>query len=87
MAKVYVLLRDSMSRGEGTKDVRTFQDAAKARAVMREQFDAELNDWQQWCDKKYLAVERSKCMSRSIYEKGEYIMNHVDWTITECEVE
>lgn len=87
MAKVYVLLRDSATRGEGTKDVRTFKKLADAKLVMQAQFLTELNDWEQWCDKDCIEVERTEEMARSIYEKGEYIMNHVDWTITECEVE
>lgn len=80
--KVFVLMRDSMTRGEQTIDLQTFDTKAKADKMMKTLFDAELNDWKSWCDEDYISVEESK-NSRSIYEYGNYSGNHYELVIYE----
>jgi hypothetical protein len=54
---------------------------------MREQYDTELFDWKSaYGDDDYFEVEAEE-MSRSIWESGRYMENHIAWKIEECEVE
>ena len=88
MSKVFVLVRDSIYPN-GTLDITTRAFATKqaAQDAMREQYDAELFDWKSaYGDDDYFEVEADE-MSRSIWEKGRYMENHIAWKIEECEVE
>lgn len=85
MAKVFVLVTDSMTRGEQEISVMTFDSKKKAEIVMNEKFQAELNDWKSWCDNDYIyKVETDN--SKSIWEMGEYHENHTEFIIHEQEV-
>ena len=85
MKKVYVLVRDCMTRGEQTTDLKTFSSKEKARKVMNEQYQAELSDWKSWCEENFIETEETE-NSKSIWETGEYHENHTEWTIYEQEV-
>ena len=87
MSKVFVLVRDSIYPN-GTLDIATRAFATKqaAQDAMREQYDAELFDWKSTYDNDYFEVEAEE-MSRSIWESGRYMENHIAWEIKECEVE
>lgn len=85
MKKVYVLVCDNTIRGERETDVKTFSTKAKAQSEMKKCFEVELNDWKSWCDEKWLETEESK-NSMAIWETGNYIENHIEWTIYEQEV-
>ena len=87
MSKVFVLVRDSIYPN-GTLDINTRAFATKqaAQDAMREQYDAELFDWKSTYDNDYFDVEAGE-MSRSIWEIGRYMENHIAWEIKECEVE
>lgn len=84
--KVYTLLRTSATRGENAEDVRVFGSLEKAKKTMATEFIAELNDWEQWCDPDRLMTECDEENTKSIYEMGEYLYNHIDWKIEEKEV-
>ena len=87
MSKVFVLVRDSIYPN-GTLDITTRAFATKqaAQDAMREQYDTELFDWKSTYDNDYFEVEAEE-MSRSIWEFGRYMENHIAWKIEECEVE
>jgi hypothetical protein len=86
MKKVYVLVFDSVCRGEQEINVKTFGTKTKARAEMKKCYAAELTDWKfTFEDDEFFEVETGK-ESCSIWEKGEYCQNHVSWTIHEQEV-
>ena len=88
MSKVFVLVRDSIYPN-GTLDITTRAFATKqaAQDAMREQYDAELFDWKSaYGDDDYFEVEAEE-LSRSIWESGRYMENHISWKIEECEVE
>ena len=80
--KVFVLMRDSMTRGEQAIDLQTFDTKAKAEKTMKDLFVAELNDWKSWCDEDFIEAEESE-NSRSIYEIGNYHENHYELSIHE----
>lgn len=82
--KVYVLVCDSMTRGEQATDVKTFSTKAKAQAEMEKCFEAELTNWKSWCGEEWLTEESKNSMA--IWETGEYHENHIAWTIYEQEV-
>ena len=81
--KVYTLLRTSATRGEEEQDVRVYGKLEDAKKQMQEEYLAELNDWEGWCDEDRLETENDEEMSKSIYELGYYHENHVDWKIEE----
>ena len=85
MEKVYVLVCDSITRGEQETDVNTFSSKAKAHSEMKKRYDAELKDWESWCDSECLETEESE-NSMSIWETGNYHENHIEWTIYEQKV-
>ena len=87
MSKVFVLVRDSIYPN-GTLDITTRAFATKqaAQDAMCEQYDAELFDRKSIINDDYLDVEEEE-MSRSIWECGRYMENHISWKIEECEVE
>lgn len=85
MEKVYVLVCDSMTRGEQEINVKTFSSKAKAEAEMEKCYDAELNDWKSWCDNECLETQKGK-NSLGIWETGNYHENHIEWTIYEQKV-
>lgn len=87
MSKVFVLVRDSIYPN-GTLDIttRAFTTKQASQDAMREQYDAELFDWKSTYDNDYFEVEAEE-MSRSIWESGRYMENHISWKIEECEVE
>lgn len=85
MAKVFVLVTDSMVQGTQTIELMTFDSKKKAEFVMNEKFQAELNDWKRWCDERFIEVEETE-NSRSIWETGEYHENHIEFIIHEQEV-
>ncbi len=72
----------------GTLDIttRAFTTKQAAQDAMREQYDTELFDWKSVVDDDYFEVGAEE-MSRSIWESGRYIENHISWKIEECEVE
>jgi murein L,D-transpeptidase YafK len=87
MSKVFVLVKDSIyPNGELDIKVRTFGTRQAAEDAMREQYDAELFDWKSTYDNDYFEVEAEE-MSRSIWESGRYMENHIAWEIKKCEVE
>jgi len=87
MSKVFVLVRDSIYPN-GTLDITTRAFATKqaAQNAMCEQYDAELFDWKSATNDDYFEVEAEE-MSRSIWESGRYMENHISWKIEEREVE
>ena len=74
--KVFVLVIDSMSRGEQEIEVKTFGTKEKAEKEMKAKYLAEINDWNSWCDEHCIQVEETE-NSRSIWESGEYHENHI----------
>ena len=87
MNKVFVLVRDSIYPN-GTLDITTRAFATKqvAQDAMREQYDAELFDWKSAANDDDFDVEAEE-MSRSIWESGRYMENHISWKIEEREAE
>lgn len=83
--KVFVLVTDSMVRGEQEISVKTFDTKQKAEKEMKARYLAEINDWNSWCDEHCIEVEETE-NSRSIWESGEYHENHIEFTIHEQEV-
>ena len=83
--KVYVLVTDSMTRGEQSIELMTFDSKEKAKSMMNKKFQIELNDWNSWCDKHCIEVEETE-NSRSIWESGEYHENHIEFVIHEQDV-
>ena len=75
---VHVLLRDSVSRGEQEHKIEVFHNLNDAKKKMEDEYQAELNDWKSWCDD---VINEDGKTSRSIYERGEYMYNHVSWVI------
>jgi hypothetical protein len=75
---VHVLLRDSVSRGEQEHKIEVFHNLNDAKKKMEDEYQAELNDWKTWCDD---VINEDGKTSRSIYERGEYMYNHVSWVI------
>lgn len=84
--RVFVLIRDSVCDVAGTKiDVRTFKSIIDARATMRREYAAELDDWRATYALDMFEDEIST-NSRSIWEKGRYVEHHIAWEIQETEV-
>ena len=86
MKKVYVLVFDSACNGTQETKVKTFGSKAKAKAEMKKCYNAELTDWKFTFDDDELFEAETGKESCSIWEKGRYNENHVDWTIYEQEV-
>jgi hypothetical protein len=84
--KVYVLVRDSICNTDNTEiKVRTYASIIDARATMRKEYKAELDDWKATYALDMFEDEIS-ANSRSIWEKGRYVENHISWEIQETEV-
>ena len=83
--KVYTLLRTSATRGEQAQDVRVFGKLADAKKQMQDEYLAELNDWENWCDEDMLVTEEytDNELDCCIFELGYYNENHIDWKIEE----
>ena len=85
--KVFVLIRDSICYSNNVEiNVSVYNSISDARATMKKEYNAELNDWKQsFDDDEMFEVEVEK-NSRSIWESGRYIENHIAWEIEEKEV-
>ena len=85
--KVYVLVRDSICHSDNVEiNVRVYNSIGDARATMKNEYNAELNDWKQsFDDDEMFEVEVEK-NSRSIWESGRYVENHIAWEIEAKEV-
>lgn len=86
MKKVYVVVCDSVTRGEQEITLKTFASKADAQNEIRVKFQAELADWKSWCEEDSLKVEDESINSKCIYENGYYCQNHIAWEIHEQEV-
>ena len=80
--QVYVLIKDSICNDcDADINVRVFNSVSDARATMKKEYNAELNDWKQsFEDDEMFEVETSK-ESMSIWECGRYVENHISWKI------
>lgn len=85
--KVYVLIKDCICNDCSTDiNVRVFNSVSVARATMKKEYNAELNDWKQsFEDDEMFECEASK-ESMSIWECGRYAENHISWKIEPQEV-
>lgn len=86
MKKVYVLVFDSVCRGTQEIKVKTFNSKAKAKAEMKKCYNAELTDWKFTFEDDELFEAETGKEACSIWEKGRYNENRVDWVIYEQEV-
>ena len=71
--------------GECGNFVRTYSTIEKAQKQMKEEMETARIDFCRLDTEEEDYIEGD--MSWSIWEKGEYCFNHIDITITECEVE
>ena len=80
--QVYALSRDSICHSDNFDiNVRVYNSISDARATMKKEYNAELNDWKQsFEDDEMFEVETSK-ESMSIWECGRYVENHISWKI------
>ena len=83
MAKVYVLTIES---GDDNIEVRTFSTKKKAQGVMREKYNAEKNDMVSVYGKDNTAhyIDNN---SANVHLSGRSVEEHIDFKITECEIE
>ena len=82
MAKVYVLTIES---GDNI-DVRTFATKKKAQSVMREKYNAEKSDMMSVYGKENTAYYIDN-NSANVHLSGRSVEEHIDFKITECEIE
>lgn len=83
MAKVYVLTIES---GDDNIEVRTFSTKKKAQGVMREKYNAEKSDMVSVYGKDNTAYYIDN-NSANVHLSGRSVEEHVDFVITECEIE
>ncbi len=83
MAKVYVLTIES---GDDNIEVRTFSTNKKAQGVMREKYNAEKSDMVSVYGKDNTAYYIDN-NSANVHLSGHSVEEHIDFLITECEIE
>ena len=83
MAKVYVLTIES---GDDNIEVRTFSTKKKAQGVMREKYNAEKSDMMSVYGKDNTAYYIDN-NSANVHLSGRSVEEHIDFLITECEIE
>ena len=83
MAKGYVLTIES---GDDNIEVRTFSTKKKAQGVMREKYNAEKSDMVSVYGKDNTAYYIDN-NSANVHLSGRSVEEHVDFVITECEIE
>lgn len=83
MVKVYVLTIES---GDDNIEVRTFSTKKKAQGVMREKYNAEKSDMMSVYGKDNTAYYIDN-NSANVHLSGRSVEEHIDYLITECEIE
>ncbi len=86
MAKVYVLTINSVSDYSGSEEIKAYSTKKKAQAAMRERYKAEKDDWESAFGDEGIDYDYS-AMEASIQRRYEYARDHIDYLITECEIE
>lgn len=82
MAKVYVL---TTATGESI-DTRTFSTREKAQKVMRDKYEAEKYSYLSEYGEENVTYDLSE-NEGNVQLAGRYVEEHVDFVITECEIE
>lgn len=87
MAKVFVLTINSVCDSlSDTENVKVYSSKKKAQEEMRKKYNAEKNDWLSTFGEDDIECNCSM-MCASIQRKYEYDSDHIDYLITECEIE
>lgn len=70
--------------GDCGSEVRAFETFEDAMTAMKAEMKSARKDFERWETEETSFSQGD--MSWSIWEEGEYCYNHIDITITECEV-
>lgn len=86
MKEVYLLTRDSTTRGERELTHRVFSSLLAAQKEMNAQYKAEKEDWFTTFGKENVIANGAGIVS-SISEIDEYAQNHCTWKIEKLNIE
>ena len=86
MAKVYVLTINSVSDYSGSEEIKAYSTKKKAQGVMREKYNAEKSDMVSVYGKDNTAYYIDN-NSANVHLSGRSVEGHIDFKITECEIE